>query len=83
MRLLDKVKQLLTDRGELTAVEIIKELQSERSEVTANTISTRVGDHTLGALHLLAHAKEMTLSEFMRETLEDEVEAGGFKNDKG
>ena len=73
MRLIDQIKQLLTENQEMTALELVKDLQVKQSVITANTISTRVGDFTLKSLQCMANDKATTLSELMREILEDEV----------
>ena len=83
MRLLDKVLKLLSDNQESSALELVKGLQEKQSGATGNTISTRVGDKTLGYLQQIAYDREETLSEYMREVMEDEVRAWGFSNDEG
>ena len=73
MRLIDQIKQLLTENQEMSALELVKDLQVKQSMITANTISTRVGNFTLDSLNHMANNKAMTLSELMREILEDKV----------
>ena len=78
MRLIDQVKKLLSDNQEMSALELVKGLQDRQSEVTANTISTRVDEKTLHFLQEIATEKKMTLSEHMREVLEEDLKNWGY-----